>query len=340
MENIPLLSNNGDPLTHGSAMRDEVLRLTDSLQKSQSQMQLKEKSMLAHQNTERDQCESLRQTQKRLESAEEALLQCQLERTGQEDHLVEAIEELDRERGRLKQECEGLKELLSVERDRSAQAAIDLDSHVTTSRRRCEELEQALQASRDECDNARRELETAQAAGDKLSAQLHELGSLHRRRCDELAASLSAAEEGRKATQLQLEEALRDVIGVKTQLQGSMERDAAACARASVLEAQLAVSDAAASVELDRVRRNHAQECEGLKELLCSERLQLSQLQCQLRFIVCNPCVVKECDTDLNPCSLFHQLSYDSRFISMNDADTQTDIECIRSDIHEQSYRV
>jgi hypothetical protein len=98
------------------------------------------------------------------------------------------------------------------------------------------------------------------------------MGSLHRQRCDELAASLSAAEEGRKATQLQLEEALRDVIGVKTQLQGSMERDAAACARASVLEAQLAVSDAAASVELDRVRRNHAQECEGLKELLSVER--------------------------------------------------------------------
>jgi hypothetical protein len=182
--------------------------------------------------------------------------------------------ELDRVRRNHAQECEGLKELLSVERDRSAQAAIDLDSHVTTSRRRCEELEQALQASRDECDNARRELETAQAAGDKLSAQLHDLVSLHRRRCDELAASLSAADEaqGRKATQLQLEEALRDVIGIKTQLQGSMERDAAACARASVLEAQLAVSDAAASVELDRVRRNHAQECEGLKELLSVER--------------------------------------------------------------------
>ncbi len=60
------------------------------------------------------------------------------------------------------------------------------------------------------------------AAGDKCAAlsQLHDLGSLHRRRCDELADSLSAAEEGRDATQLQvypnLEEALRDVIGVKT----------------------------------------------------------------------------------------------------------------------------
>ena len=58
------------------------------------------------------------------------------------------------------QECEGLKKLLSVKRDRSVQAAIDVDSHLATSRRRCEELEQALQASRHECDNARRELET------------------------------------------------------------------------------------------------------------------------------------------------------------------------------------
>ena len=68
--------------------------------------------------------------------------------------------ELDRVRRNHAQECEGLKELLSVERDRSVQAAIDVDSHLATSRRRCEELEQALQASRDECDNARRELET------------------------------------------------------------------------------------------------------------------------------------------------------------------------------------
>ena len=68
--------------------------------------------------------------------------------------------ELDRVSRNHAQECEGLKKLLSVKRDRSVQAAIDVDSHLATSRRRCEELEQALQASRDECDNARRELET------------------------------------------------------------------------------------------------------------------------------------------------------------------------------------
>jgi hypothetical protein len=235
--------------------------------------------------------------------------------------------ELDRVRRNHAQECEELQKLLSVERDRSAHAAIDLDSRATSSRRRCEELEQALQASRDECDSARRELETAQAAGDKLTAQLHEMGSLHRQRCDELAASLSAAEEGRKATQLQLEEALRDVIGVKTQLQGSMERDAAACARASVLEAQLAASDAAASVELDRVRRNHAQECEELKELLSLERLQLCQFQCQLRLAALNPGSGKVCDSYLSSLSEFNPGLFQSCTSSVYDVETQTDFE-------------
>jgi chromosome segregation ATPase len=197
---------------------------------------------------------------------------------------VEASAELDHVRRSHAQECEELKQLLSDERERSAKAAVDQDTQAAASQRRWCELEESLHAARDQSDRVSKELAFAQAKNEDLTAQLLHIGIAHEERCNALAASMNAAQQEHCALRQQLEAAVREVAEVERKLQGSVEREAAACARASAAEAQLAACAVEASAELDHVRRSHAQECEELKQLLSDERDVVFQLNCQLRY--------------------------------------------------------
>ena len=284
IENSPLLSESQKSLH--SSLEGEIQRLSDLLIDSQLQVQFLNQALVAQRQEQNEESDAYTQALQQCALADSSLVESKAESTGRENQLVIAIEELDRERCRILNENKRLQEFLSQERERSATAAVDLDFRAAANQRRCEELEELLQAARDEGDNASKELACVQASNEALTAQLHEVDALHRQRCDALAASLNAAEEGHRAVQQQLEDAFRDVDGVKAQLQGSTEREAAACARACALEAQLAASDAATSQELDRLCRKHAQDCDELRELLSQERELSSELQCQIRFCV------------------------------------------------------
>ena len=278
IENIQV--NPVSELALNISLESEVERLSDML----IEEELLNRALMAERQTHENQESAFKEVQKRCESAELALLRHQSEHKEREHQLVVAVAELDSARLIILRECEELKELLCDERERSVRAAVDHEAHAAERKRRCEELERSLQEAQEQSDSTSRELVCAQADNSNLTAQLRESGVAHQERCDALAASVHAAEQEHKAVQQQLEEAVREVLAVKGQLQGSAEREAAACARVSVLEGQVAASAAAASAELDNVRRSLMQECEELKELLSDERERSSELHCQLRF--------------------------------------------------------
>jgi hypothetical protein len=197
-------------LARDRSLESEVERLSDML----IQEQMLNQALITERKTLQIDEDAVKELQKRRESAELALLRYQSEQKEREDQLVAVIAELDSARLINLKECEELKALLSIERERSAEAAVDREAHEVESKRRREELEQSLQEAREQSGNTSRQLAIVQANNSILTAQLRESGVALEERCASLAASVHAAEQEHRAVQQRLEEAVSDVVVV------------------------------------------------------------------------------------------------------------------------------